>query len=332
MDLPSLGEGRQRMKYVQVPGTDLAPSSVVMGSICNIEGPVDDAYRILDMYRDAGGNMLDSANVYGKFFPAGTNVCDRHIGNWLKSRGCRNEFIVETKGGHPDVHDFGISRLQKEDIRSDIEESLTALQTDVIDLFFLHRDDPCISAGEIVEYLNEFKKEGKIRYFAASNWTAGRIMEAQQYAAGHGLSGFCANQALWSMADADMENYPWAGCANMDGQAFRMHEKTGMMGFAYESQARGFFQKYDKRTEKEVPENLMRIYGSEKNIRRYHKAVELAEKKGVSLSVVAVSYLLSAPFPSAALIGPRTKEQFLDSIGAGDVRLTPEEFDSIRTV
>ena len=78
------------MRYVQIPHTELRPAVLSMGSICSVEGPVTDAYRILDMYRDAGGNLLDSANVYGKFFPAGTNICDIHIGNWLKSRGCRN--------------------------------------------------------------------------------------------------------------------------------------------------------------------------------------------------------------------------------------------------
>ena len=105
-------------------------------------GPVQMCIR--DRYRDAGGNLLDSANVYGKFFPAGTNICDIHIGNWLKSRGCRNRFIVETKGGHPDVKDFTRSRLDIESVRSDIEESLAALQTDSIDLFYLHRDDRCV--------------------------------------------------------------------------------------------------------------------------------------------------------------------------------------------
>lgn len=318
------------MRYVQIPGTDLHPAAIVMGSICNIEGPVDDAYRILDMYRDAGGNMLDSANVYGKFFPAGTNICDLHIGNWLKSRGCRSQFIVETKGGHPDPGRPAVSRLGKKDIRADIEESLLALQTDVIDLFFLHRDDRTIPAGEIVEYLNEFVKEGLIRYFGTSNWGKERIVEGQAYAASHGIAGFAANQMLWSMADADMTQYPWPGCTNMDDATYEMHTKTGMMAFAYESQARGFFQKYDRREKKAVPENLMRLYGSENNIARYHRALELCREKGVSLSAMAVAYLLNSPFPSAALIGPRTQEQYQESIQAVDVRLEEEEVRFLR--
>ena len=313
------------MRYIHIPGTDLKPAQIVMGSVCSIEGPVDDAYRILDMYRDAGGNMLDSANVYGKFFDAGTNICDEHIGNWLKTRGCRSRFIVETKGGHPDPSRPEVKRLRKEDIQADIEESLRALQTDTIDLFFLHRDDESISAGEILEYLNEFKRQGKIRYFGVSNWRAGRIREASEYAEKLGIQGFSADQTLWSMAEPNMDYYPWTGCTNMDQDAYEMHEQTGMAAFAYESQARGFFQKYHDGGRQNIPENLYRLYWSEKNIGRYNRALELAEEKQVSLSAVILLYLLNRPFPSAALIGPRTEEQYLQSMEAADRILSREE-------
>lgn len=318
------------MKYIQIPDTELKPSALVMGSICNIEGEVDGAYRILDMYRDAGGNMLDSANVYGKFFPTGTNICDAHIGKWMKSRGCRNDFIVETKGGHPDVKDFSVSRLKKRDIQEDIEESLGALQTDTVDLFFLHRDDTELPVEEIIDYLNDFKMQGKIRYFGCSNWSVERITEARKYAADNKIEGFCANQTLWSMADADMNSYPWPGCVNMSEKMYDMHKKTGMAAFAYESQARGFFQKYQKRAEKEVPENLLRIYGAAENINRFQRAQELAVKNNLSLSAVVLAYILSSPFPAYALIGPRTEEQFWDSMEAAEVRLMPEELDYLK--
>lgn len=319
------------MKYISIPGTDLKPAKIVMGSICSIEGPADDAYRILDMYRDAGGNILDSANVYGKFFKAGTNVCDENIGRWLKERGCRDDFIVETKGGHPDPSRPGIKRLKREDVLADIEESLRALQTDEIDLFFLHRDDESIPAGEIVEYLNEFKKQGKIRYFGVSNWRAGRIREAEAYAREHGIQGFSVDQTLWSMAEPDMRYYPWEGCTNMDSAAYEMHEQTGMAAFAYESQARGFFQKYHKGGKENVPENLYRLYWSEKNIGRYERALDLAEEKGLSLTAVVLLYLLNRPFPSCALIGPRTQEQYLESMEAADKSLTKGEIRYIET-
>lgn len=296
-----------------------------MGSICSVEGSADDAYRILDMYRDAGGNMLDSANVYGKFFKAGTNICDEHIGKWMKMRGCRNSFIVETKGGHPAPSRPDVKRLRKTDVQADIEESLRALQTDVIDLFFLHRDDESIPAGEILEYLNEFKRDGKIRYFGVSNWSARRIREADGYAKQHGIQGFSADQTLWSMAEPDMTYYPWAGCTNMDQDAYELHEETGMAAFAYESQARGFFQKYHAGGRANIPENLYKLYGSETNIDRYNRALMLAEEKQISLTAIILLYLLNRPFPSAALIGPRTEEQYLQSMEAADLILSKEE-------
>lgn len=313
------------MKYINIPGTELKSAAIVMGSICSVEGSADEAYRILDMYRDAGGNMLDSANVYGKFFEKGNNICDKHIGNWMKLRGCRNEFIVETKGGHPDPKGNGTSRLEKKDIRKDLEESLRALQTDTIDLFFLHRDDQRIPAGEIMEYLNEFKKEGKIRHFGASNWMAGRILEGQKYAREHGLEGFVADQLLWSMADADMKHYPWPGCTNMDGEAWKMHVETGMAAFAYESQARGFFQKYRKAGMEGISEELKKLYYSDENINRYKRAQKLASEKNISLSAIVLLYVLSSPFPSAALIGPRTDAQFMESMEAADMQLSEDE-------
>lgn len=315
------------MRYVEIPGTEFKTAAIVMGSVCCVEGSVETAYRLLDMYRDAGGNMLDSANVYGKFFPEGSNICDRHIGNWMRMRGCRNEFIVETKGGHPDPRGDGGARLGKEDIRRDLEESLQALGTDTIDLFFLHRDDKSMSVGEIIEYLNDFKKEGKIRHFGTSNWTVDRICEAQEYAKKHGMEGFSANQVLWSMADADMEHYPWPGCTNMDEAAWKFHKETGMMAFAYESQARGFFQKYQRTGLAGMPDGLRALYGSKENLARFKRAEKLAKEKQVSLSAIVLLYVMNSPFPSAALIGPRTEEQYRESIEAADMRLSEAEWN-----
>lgn len=318
------------MQYVEIPKTDLKTAAIVMGSVCCVEGPVDDAYRMMDMYRAAGGNMLDSANVYGKFFAKGTNICDEHIGNWLKSRKCRNEFLVVSKGGHPDPKGDGSSRLRKEDIRHDLEESLRSLGTDVIDLYYLHRDDVNVPVGEIIEYMNEFKGEGLIRFFGASNWCAKRVTEGVLYAEKHDLEGFVADQTLWSMAKPVMEYYPWSGCTNMDGAAWDMHCKSGMMAFAYESQARGFFQKYGKYGLAGMPEQLRNLYGQEENIRRYELAEKIAQEKEISLAAIGILYLLGSPFPSAALIGPRTLEQFEESMQAADLKLSEDEIRMLR--
>ena len=315
------------MRYIDVPETDLRPSALIIGAVCAVEGDPGDSFRLLDIFRDAGGNMIDSANIYGKFFPAGTNVCDQNIGKWLKLKGCRNSFIVTTKGGHPPVDKLDKPDLGKKDVQTHLDESLTALDTECIDLYYLHRDNVNIPAGEIIEYLNEFTDSGKIRYFGCSNWRPERIEEAQAYAGKHGLRGFVADQLLWNMGKVSMEKFPYPGCTNMDDKAYAYHLRTGMPAIAYESQARGLFQKMHKR--ENLPKSLTELYGSDENPGRLTRALSLCEQLGQPLSAVVLAYLTSQPFPTAALIGPRDETQLLDSLNAADLVLTPEQLNYI---
>ena len=317
------------MKYLSIQNTDLKPSVIIIGSVCAVEGDTDEAFRMLDIFIEAGGNIIDSANVYGKWFSGHTNVCDKNIGKWLKSRKCRDSFIVSTKGGHPPLDDFSKSRLSRNDVLYDLEESLTALDTDHIDLYFLHRDDVNTPVEVIIDYLNEFIKSGKIRYIGCSNWSPERIEKAQCYAEKHNLHGFVANQLLWSMADVDMDKYPFPGCCKMDDTTYALHRKTGLSAFAYNSQAGGFYKKYLDRASVPVPDNLMAKYSSKENIDKLMRAASLSERTGQPLSAVIISYLTSQPFPTAAIIGPKNSAQLEDSLQASDLVLTVDDLDFI---
>jgi len=317
------------MKYLEIKNTDLKPACISIGAICACEGDADYAFKQLDIYREHGGNIIDSANVYGKWFPAVKNVCDENIGKWLKSRKCRDEFIVTTKGGHPalDDHEQKHSRLRKSDVLSDLDESLIALDTDNIDLYYLHRDDVNIPAGEIIEYLNDFIKDGKIKYPGCSNWSPERIKEANDYAESHGLTGFVANQLLWSLAIADMNYYPVPGCKNMNDKTYSYHKETGLSAFAYASQAGGFFTKMQNTDDKPISDDMKNFYGSSENINRYERAVSLVNKLEVPLSSIIIAYLTSQPFPTSAITGTYTIEKLLDSLSAADLTLSPEHLN-----
>ena len=317
------------MRYMDIPGTGLKPSAIIIGAVCAVESDTKDAFRMLDIFREAGGNIIDSANVYGKWFPAGTNNCDENIGKWLKSRKCRDSFIVVSKGGHPPLDDFNKPRLNKNDVLYDLDESLKALDTDCIDLFFLHRDDINTPVEEIIGYLNEFIKSGKIRHIGCSNWNPERIKDAQIYAAKHGLQGFSVNQLLWSMADISLDKYPAPGCCKMDKTTYEYHKSSGLPAFAYSSQANGFFKKYIERDSKPVSDDLIAQYGSEDNLLKLSRAVLLSEKTGQPLSAIVLSYLTSRPFPTAAIIGPRNDEQLTDSLQAADLTLTADDISFI---
>ena len=95
----------------------------------------------------------------------------------------------------PDMH---ANRTTPEDMRKDLELSLQTLRTDYIDLYFFHRDNEALPAGELIEVMEEFVKEGKIRYYGCSNWSTARMREADEYCRLHGYRGFAANQALYN--------------------------------------------------------------------------------------------------------------------------------------
>ena len=131
---------------------------------------------------------------------------ERMLGEWVRRRGIREEMVIIDKGAHTRA---GQKRLTPADITADLHEGLSRLGTDYIDLYLLHRDDPAMGVGPIVEVLNEYLSAGRIRAFGGSNWTAGRIAEANDYAAAHGLVGFAASSPNLSLAVP--RQVPWAG-------------------------------------------------------------------------------------------------------------------------
>ncbi|MDF1516139.1 MAG: aldo/keto reductase, partial [Anaerolineae bacterium] len=164
------------MRYHPIPGTDLSPSVICMGGgPLSVEGSSDKLYALLDNFYALGGTFIDSANIYGKWLPNGENVCDQHIGAWINSRGVRDDVVVTSKGGHPHLDSMTISRLSKDEVAADLDESRQALHCDTIDLYYLHRDDENLPVSMMIDYLNDFVSSGKIRYFGVSNWRIERV-------------------------------------------------------------------------------------------------------------------------------------------------------------
>ncbi|QNK59512.1 aldo/keto reductase [Paenibacillus sp. PAMC21692] len=157
--------------------TDLHASVICLGAAF-LGNTINEkeSFRLMDAYVDLGGN-----------------------GKWLKLSKRHERIIVGTKGACPTTEHF--FRLSRMDILADLHNSLKNLQTDCLDLYWLHRDDPARPVEEVIDLLNEQVQVGKIRYFGCSNWTLPRIQAAQTYAEQHNKQGFCANQPLWSLAN-----------------------------------------------------------------------------------------------------------------------------------
>ncbi|MBR5007015.1 MAG: aldo/keto reductase, partial [Clostridia bacterium] len=124
--------------------------------------PKERAFELLDVYTGCGGKSIDTAHVYSDYLPGERHSSEKTIGEWLRSRRARQNVVLATKGGFPALDDYSVSRLTPAEIRSDLEESLSCLGVDYVDIYWLHRDDPEKDCGMFVEVLEGFKKEGLI--------------------------------------------------------------------------------------------------------------------------------------------------------------------------
>ncbi len=287
------------------------------------------ACEFMDMYIGLNGNFLDTARVYGDFVTPKNGGSEKIIGRWMSARHCRDQIFLSTKGGHPPLDNIHHSRLSRADIRADIQASLEDLQTDCVDIYWLHRDEINRPAGEIMETLQELLEDGSTRLTGVSNWTPARIMEANAFAASHGLTPLSANQPQFSLAI--QVSFPDDSLVSMDAAAFRMHRETGMACCCFSSQAHGFFTKLDEMGEKHLPESIKAQYLCEENLRIYQRIKQLQQSTGLDISSIALAYLTCQPFPTFALAGASRTEHIPALENAGNAILTRSQLNELRS-
>jgi aryl-alcohol dehydrogenase-like predicted oxidoreductase len=301
------------VKYIHINGLKSKVSQLIMGSDYFHPDQIEEVGRILDSYINNGGNTIDTAHIY-----SGGNS-EKALGLWMQSRKNRDRVLVWTKGAH---HDANGPRVNKQAIHDDLMTSLERLQTDYVDMYALHRDDPAIHVGTILEILNEYVESGKIHVFGASNWTFQRLQEANDYAASNGLVGFSFNSPNLSLAKA---NEPfWKGCVSVDQETAAWHERSQMPLLSWSSQARGFFTGLFT-PEDRSNNDLVRVFYNGENWDRYYRAEKLAKEKGNSTIQIALAYVLNQPFPTCALIGAKNNAEMESCFQGAEIVLTPEE-------
>ena len=297
-------------------------SNVVLGG-ANFGSVIDEknSFALMDTFVDRGGNCIDTARLYG--FTGKSEAC---IGRWLAANPDKREkLVISTKGGHPELKTMDVSRLGKKELESDLDESLSALGVDCIDIYWLHRDDEAILAGEIIETLNGFIRKGKIKSIGASNWKSSRVIEANRYAKEKGLSPFVATQVQWSLAHINEGTYDPTTTAMTD-EEYEVYSKTELSAFAFSSQAMGIFSLLEKGGEEALTGAVRKFYLNDITLKRYDRALSLAKKYGMPISSVIMSYVYSDYNISAhVLIGPNNTELLLDSITNPNLILTSEE-------
>ena len=312
------------MRYSNIPSTNLYPSVITLGT-----GPFGTgtdkgtAFTLLDTYFEHGGNFLDTARIYGAWVPGGLGLSEKVIGSWLKERGLRDKIILATKGAHPDMATRNIPRLSYHEIIGDLNDSLQVLQTDYVDLYWLHRDDPHRPVADILLTLNEQVSQGKIRYFGCSNWTTQRIAEAVSYARQHSLISFVANQPQWSLAQPNPETLTDNTLVIMNADLWKWHKETNMAIVPYTSQARGFFTKAST-TPENLSQDLRLRYNNATNNQRLQRLQELSRQTGQSITALALAYLTNQTVPTFPIISSSHPDQLVESLEAGIINLNAE--------
>ncbi|HEU5316957.1 MAG TPA: aldo/keto reductase [Chloroflexota bacterium] len=304
------------MQYGQIEGLDRPVSRVVLGSMgLNTDDP-SHVGSMIERYLERGGNMIDTANVYGG------GKSERSIGEWVKRSGRREDILLLTKGAH---HDKIGKRVSPDEISLDLGQSLERLGVRSVDLYVLHRDNPDVPVGPIVKTLNHHLARGRIKAFGGSNWSHERLREASAYARRNDLKPFAASSP--NLALAVPKEPMWPDCISIAGdrEAQAWYRRAKMPVLSWSSQAGGFFT---GRFTPEKPDNadMVRVYYKDANWERYRRAEQLGKELGYSTIQIALAWVMNQPDLNVfALIGPKSIEELDSSLDAAELRLTPKQ-------
>ena len=316
-----LGVVQPTMRHGSVRGIDKPVSHLVMG--CDNQPDIAHAAVMFDHYFEQGGNTFDTAYIYGGGW------MESLLGTWMANRGVREEVVVIGKGAHTPAN-------FPDRVAPQLDVSLDRLQSDQVDLYFLHRDNTDVDVSEWLDALNRECDAGRIKAFGASNWSLARVQEANAYAERNGLRPFVAVSNNFSLAR--MVDPVWAGCIAASTPEWRAWlESEGMALFPWSSQARGFFTARFDAVRAQAPSpvamtgnqpsdaEMRRCWFADDNFARRERAVALAAELGVEPIVVALAWVLRQPFPCFPLFGPRQLSETRSSLKALDIELDAAE-------
>src|SRR4051794_22487468 len=268
-------------------------------------------FALLDRFADAVPSVqrpfVDTAESYGN------GASERLLGAWMAERGMRDRFVVATKA----------SPLQKEhplsagEIRTAVERSLRNLQTDVIDLYYAHYDDETTPLEETLTAFDELVTSGKIRYAAASNYSAARLTEALETSARLGITRYVAVQPHYNLMER----------AVYEDELRDVVARYDLGCFPYWGLAKGFLTgKYrtGERVDSPRAQRAMEYVG-EKGHRVLAALDEVARAHGVTMAAVALRWLADQPTVTAPIASGRDVEQLAQLLPMQDLRLTDDE-------
>ncbi|MEU4669371.1 aldo/keto reductase [Amycolatopsis sp. NPDC023774] len=281
-------------------------------NVFNFTADEETSHAVLDAYASAGGNFLDTADVYG-----GGGGSETIIGNWLTKRGRRDDIVVATKVGAWEER----KGLSAANITAAAEDSLRRLQTDHIDLYYAHKDDQDTPLEETLSAFDALVRAGKVRYIAASNYSAERLTEALSISDREGLARYVALQPHYNLVERDYET-----------DLAPTVSREGLSTLPYFALAMGFLTgKYRSVDEvgdsPRAPRAVKYLDGRGERVLAALDSI--ASAHGASVASVALAWLRVQPTVAAPIASARTPEQLTDLVASVSLELTGDEVEAL---
>lgn len=305
-------------KRIRIKDTDLSICPIGFGTVnAGTTWGNDDNFEIIEKYIELGGNLIDCARVYTD------GRAEEVLGRWITKRGKRDDLVIITKGGHPLFESMNVSRMSREEMEADLNTSLKALCVDTIDIYFYHRDDLSQPVSDLIELMESFVRDGKIRYYACSNWTTERMKEADEYCKEKGYRGFIANQMLFNMAAETMKPFPDKTMVAMDDKMFEYHKTSKNLAMPYFGVCSGFFHILDAKGEEAVKNSP---YYTKENLELAKKINSLRKKYNATISQILLGFFFQKGVDICPLAGADNEQQLLEVMGTFDIDFDPKDF------
>ncbi len=308
------------MNYRNLGRTGLKVSELCLGTM-QWGWTADEAaaFAVMDAFVAAGGNFLDTADVYSRWAPGNPGgVAEEIIGRWLAARKNRREMVIATKVRGRMWEGPNGDGLSRSHIMQGVEDSLRRLGIDAIDLYQIHWDDRETPMDETLRALDDLVHQGKVRYLGCSNIAAWRLMKALWTSDRLGLARYESLQPHYSLVHRQ----------EFEQELKPLCESEGIGVIPYSPLGGGFLTgKY--RADAMPPDSArlgaVKRYFTERGWRTLAAVEEIAGQRGATPSQIALAWQLTQPVITSPIIGANTIAQLQDSLGAVNLRLTDEE-------
>lgn len=310
------------MKKVQLGNTGEMVSSLCLGAMYfGTRQNKEESFALLDQYMEAGGNFIDTANIYAYWVPNGNGgESETVVGQWIKARGNRDEVLIATKVGF-DYQDVPRS-LKANIIEEECNKSLKRLGLETIDLYYAHNDDRSTPLDETLEAFHRLVQAGKVRYIGASNYLAWRLEEARLTSQQNEWPTYqCIQQRHTYLRKKPGTNFYPQVAVNDDLLDYCRNRDITLL--AYSALLSGAYVREDRPFEHK--------YLSQDTDNRLAALKSVAAETNATLNQVILAWMLRNHPPAIPLIAASSKDQMDENLAALEITLTDAQMERLNT-